>query len=450
MAGDDVIRVGLFGPYGFGNLGDAALVEAAISGLRRNIPNLEICGICQHPENATRLHNIEMHSIYRVYPRLATQANVQVTTSAAPAGVTTAASAAQQTLSAKDRAKKILKSNPITHRVGKAARAVYHYLSDKVAELIFVIKIYKKLRRLDLLVMPGSGQLNEEWGGPWRYPYSLFRWCLLARLAGCKIAFLSVGAGTVSSFWGRFFCKSALRLAHYKSFRDENTRSVVESWGIYDGLVVPDLAFSLALGEEADLIIDVADARPTVGINPIAYCDPRSWHEKDPVRYNQYIDKLSSFCTWLIDEGYRIHFIPNEIRMDNWVIDDVLRKMGQALDGNENIERPDTKSYRDVFKNLSQCDYVVASRFHGLLFSFLSKRPIVTIAFHFKLSALAKAMGQERYCLDIATFQLQTLKSTFVDLVEHKTEVSALIAEKSNEYPLLVEQQFRAMRALLN
>src|SRR5690606_22280601 len=126
------------------------------------------------------------------------------------------------------------------------------------------------VQQLDLLAVAGSGQLNEDWGGPWRYPFALFRWCLLARLTGCKVAFLSVGAGTVRSRSGRFFCATALRLAQYKSVRDESTLALIKSWGVRNVRLVPDMAFSMTFASKRNNDCQ----RPIAGINPIAYCDP--------------------------------------------------------------------------------------------------------------------------------------------------------------------------------
>ena len=461
MGNNSIKRVGLFGPYGFGNMGDAALVDAAIAGFKRHIPDVELCGICQHPENAELMHAIPMHSIYRIYPRLAKPAKPNGQPgSGQGSGQQDSNQSSQQAgshnkpnkpgsppPSLKNKIKQVLKANPATHQSAKLARTGFRKLEQMLAELKFMVGIYKTVKNLDLIAMPGSGQLNEEWGGPWRYPYSLFRWCLIARLAGCKIAFLSVGAGTVESAWGRFFCRSALRLAQYKSFRDENTRQVVEGLGVYDGVVVPDLAFSLALNEEQPQA-ELERSKPVVGINAISYCDPRSWYEKDQRRYDEYIAKLAGFCGWLIESGYRIHFVPNEIRMDNWVIDDVLASMGRPQQGDEDLVRPETLSYRDVYQNLSQCDYVIASRFHGLLFSFLSCTPIITLAFHFKLSALAKALGQQEYTLDIGQFQQAQLQQCFERLVHNADSVKATIADRVAPYPQRVDAQFMAVSQL--
>src|SRR3989454_8667900 len=54
-------------------------------------------------------------------------------------------------------------------RLGNAARAV-------ALELRFLVQSYRRLRGTDLLLVAGSQQLNDYWGGPWAFPFTLFKW----------------------------------------------------------------------------------------------------------------------------------------------------------------------------------------------------------------------------------------------------------------------------------
>src|SRR5207247_11214974 len=71
--------------------------------------------------------------------------------------------------------------------VGRAALAV-------PLELAFLARSYRNLPGTVLLLVAGSQQLNDYWGGPWGFPFTLFKWSLLARATGTKVAVLSPGA----------------------------------------------------------------------------------------------------------------------------------------------------------------------------------------------------------------------------------------------------------------
>jgi polysaccharide pyruvyl transferase WcaK-like protein len=438
------VRAAVFGTFGFENMGDAAVADATIDGLRRNIPDTEIVAICQQPENVALRHGVEAYSIFREFiknseslyiePESLPQLESRVESGGVPIGHKIVGS---------------IKSVPFLYVMARTARNLVRGLATAGQELVFSVSVFRIVRNLDLMVMSGSGQLNEEWGGPWRYPFGLFRWCLLARISGCKIAFLSVGAGETEKFWTRFFCANALRLAHYKSVRDLETRSRVESWGVKQVLLVPDMAFSMRFEIENSPTSDSAEIA-VVGINPIAFCDPRTWNIPDPDKYSNFVAKLAEFCDWLLTQGYSLCFVPNELLMDNLTIDDILAGMKHRSENNARILRPETLDYTDVFRHLASCDFMLACRFHGLVFSFMSHIPSITLAHHYKFLRLAEEMGQGRYGLDIETFQLANLKELFMHLVENRVSVTKKIAENSAKYSELVEAQYQKLGKLLS
>jgi polysaccharide pyruvyl transferase WcaK-like protein len=74
-------------------------------------------------------------------------------------------------------------------------------------EVVFLVRSYRRLRSLDLLIISGGGQLAELWRGPWSHPYNIFKFCLLTKLAGKKLYFLNVGAGPLVHPLSRFFVR---------------------------------------------------------------------------------------------------------------------------------------------------------------------------------------------------------------------------------------------------
>src|SRR5262249_3355024 len=66
-------------------------------------------------------------------------------------------------------------------------------------EIRHVFRSYYLLRRIELLLVAGGGQLDEEWGGIWGHPYALMKWSVLARLAGTELVFVSIGGCRIES-----------------------------------------------------------------------------------------------------------------------------------------------------------------------------------------------------------------------------------------------------------
>src|SRR5215831_1483026 len=95
------------------------------------------------------------------------------------------------------------------------------------------IKGLIRLRHTQMLIIPGTGLLTDaggllNWG-----PYNLFKWSLIAKACRCKLLLVSVGAGPISGTLGRWFVRSILSLADFRSYRDNSTRKYLEGVGFH-------------------------------------------------------------------------------------------------------------------------------------------------------------------------------------------------------------------------
>jgi polysaccharide pyruvyl transferase WcaK-like protein len=186
----------------------------------------------------------------------------------------------------------------------------WYLLCDSVRELRFLIQCYRNLRHIDLLIIAGSQQLIDYVGGPWAFPYTLFKWSLIAKVVDTRVAFVSVGAGPIHSPLGRFFIRTSLMQAQYRSFRDESSRELVRDLGVGGAnRVFPDLVFSLEARSPSSAGAIVKSSR-IVGINPVPFLDGQYWLGANPTRYEDYIRKLASFAVWITRKEYRLLFSP--------------------------------------------------------------------------------------------------------------------------------------------
>ena len=87
-------------------------------------------------------------------------------------------------------------------------------------ECLFLAKSLGIVRCLDILIISGGGQLLDSWGGPWKFPYTIFKWIILAKLSRLECYFINVGAGPLEHSLSKYFIRCALLLANYISFRD--------------------------------------------------------------------------------------------------------------------------------------------------------------------------------------------------------------------------------------
>lgn len=411
------------GPFGFGNLGDAAIQQAMLQHLYQFFPDADVFGFSLNPEDTEKRHGIKCYPIGRV----------------ASYGWAGREGAARPW----ENAQKI--AERLRNHSNKLLRYFSHLFFGPLLEIISIIKAKKWLNGMDLFIVSGGGQLDDYWGGPWHHPYSLLLWAVLSKLNGTKFAIVSVGAGPLNSKISQWFDRIALRLADYRSYRDLESRTFIKSIG-FDSTkdpVYPDLAQSLLVEQYQKQPIDKRFAG-VVGIGPMAYFDPRVWPEKDSQVYLGYLDKLSDFACWLLSHQFAIRLFPGEVVHDFPVIQEfieLLKKKYPKLQDGQLIFEP-VETADQLMTQMAQTDVVIASRFHGVLLSQLLLKPVLALSYHQKIDTLMENAGEKDYCLNIKDFDPENTIAKFKHLWEHRETVQQSIEMNVNKFRSALDEQY--------
>lgn len=427
--------IALLTPYDGGNLGDAAIQEALIANFRSCDPGIRLCGITLDPVRTTARHQIPCYPLAvtsrpHYHPR-----REQSTAVDSAHGSELAETAASRYR----RLKSIARAIPLLRGL--------KILAD---ETLHAARSYRLLRDVDVLVVAGGGQLDDEWGGCWGHPYALLKWTVLARAAGGSVVFLSVGACRMKSRLARVFFKRALMLASYRSYRDhESRRLALALTARADGPVVPDLAFSLPLqGREPD--VQKNPTRIRVGVSPIAFAKPGHWPTVDRVKYERYLTHLARFVASLLRRGIYVTLFSSS-SPDEQLFPDLCARLDPGLDdeARSRLSTSDVTSVHDLLALLRSFDFVVSSRLHGLLLSFLAGKPALAISYDRKVRCLMDEMEQTAYCLDIQSFTSDDLRTVFVELQAHRAQIAAKINTTHRAYHEMLQSQYRRVVRLL-
>ena len=411
------MTVGVFGHYGNENLGDEAIIEAAIQAIRAFSPTARIYGFSINPTDTAQRYGIPAFPI-RYFPD-GQKATIPGAVSVDGGG--SDPSAKPEARSGFDVAKNIIKQIPLLVGLLRFLRSAAGAPAELTRELRFLRESRNRIRDVDLLLVSGSNQFLDNFGGVWGFPYTVLKWSILAKLAGAKLAFLSVGAGPIDSKVSRGFVRMALRLADYASFRDQASRQLIERKRSHRfGEVFPDLAHGLAFQVRDMRKENPGSAKRTkVGINPMPVYDRRYWHAPDDRRYREYVERLASLASMLRRDGYGVFFFPTQTR-DESVIRDILSRLEE--DAHETVNRRElvreAKSVSELMDVYAEADMIVATRFHGVLLALRAERPVLGICYFRKTRDLLREMGQEACAVDLETF-------TALDLYERLRALEA-------------------------
>jgi len=438
-------KVGVFSHGGTKNLGDEALLATVIQNVRRRVPDAEVIGFTINPEDTQKRHGILCYPIRSMEKSAASHDGERSVSVGEGDGKEPAA--ATHT-GAVESVKNGLKRVPGARALILAARRVGRKLTAVLAEPGFLVASYRRLRGVKLLLVAGSQQLNDNWGGAWGFPYTLLKWAILCKLNGTKMAILSVGAGPISSSLSKFFIGRTLGLADYRSYRDSASSRLMESMGVKGSHpVFPDLVYSLQL--PAARPAPNGATRVVVGTNPVPFFDGRYWPTSDPQRYEEYVNNFARFAEWLSKSGHAVLFFPTQVRADVLTISDIRQAMNGAGDSSALPPAQPMQTLDDLVSEIARADFVVASRYHGILIPLAMNKPVLGVAYHEKCRALLEQVGQGDYVLEIEDFTVEDMIERFQALEANAAAIRKQIAERMASLRQALDQQYDAVFGLI-
>jgi len=387
------LRIGLFGQFGIGNLGNEGSLEALLRFVRAQAPDADLVCICSDPSFVEGAHGV----------------------AAVPIRAPKSAGALMRL------ADRVLLGMP--SRFSNLAHAVTH------------------ASRLDVLFVPGTGVFDDFGATSFGQPYDMWRWCRAARIGGARLAFVSVGAGPISRWLSRVLMKSAAATAGYRSYRDIPSKAFANSihMGVPQDPVFPDLVFSLPVPERPRH----DDKALTVALGVMAYY---GWSGDGPAIYERYIAALSAYAVWLLNSGRRIKLVIGKDK-DADAVADLLKRLEAAVP--QLLSQVDpfepAANLHDVMAQMAACDIAVATRFHNVVCALNVGTPVISLGYAEKNQALLEQMGLGAYGQDVEGFDLELLKAHTEQVIADRDRLAAAIRLKAADYAVQLAQQERIL-----
>ncbi|MGE5048749.1 MAG: polysaccharide pyruvyl transferase family protein [Deltaproteobacteria bacterium] len=411
-------RIAFFGNFGTQNLGNEYTLKAILAHARRRLPDAELLCICTGPQDVAARH-----------------------------GVTAIPMSYRYSGSFRAAAERMSQG-----RVVRALRRLFVRVPRELAE---VVRAFRCLRGVRMLVMTGTGMLSDVGIGPFDLHWEILKWSAVAKLRGARVTFASVGMGPIASAASRRIVRWALSLADYRSFRDAWSRSYLESLG-FDASrdrVYPDLALSLPPLDTPRSGLRPAPstgARRVVGVGLMDYYGTHVSSRVGEDAYRAYVAKMTRFVSWLLERGYDVRLLIGDLCYDTRSKDDVLRGLSRCgaptAGGRVVIAR--IGSVEELVQELAGTDLVVAMRFHTALLALMLERPVIALSYHQKCVSLMDSVGLPQYAHDIDRGETEQLVEQFTDLETNSDRFAPSIAGKLAECRRALDEQYAALFAL--
>ena len=401
-------RICFFGHFGSPNFGNEITLQTVLYHVRRFLPEAEVACICTGPEALAATQKIATVPISRTF----------------------------------------IKPGRRRTRLARLLRRVFIGLPS---EPLRWREAFRTLKGADALIIPGTGLVTDanglfEWG-----PYNLFKWSLIASVRRCKVFFISVGAGPVYSALGKYFVKSALSLADFRSYRDNASLEYLKGIGFSTNSdrIYPDLVFGVP---EAMLPQhgNERSKRSIVGLGLMPYAGKYSVAKPSHRTYQEYLKSLVTFAQWLLVHDYDIRLLIGEVS-DSSASEEfkvLLRVSMGHYDENRIIDQP-AGSIKQLLPQIAATDIVVATRFHNVVLALILNKPVISISFHHKCASLMKEMGLSDYCQDIGHINAGRLIEQFQELQRNADELKPLIRQRVEQARKALDEQYNLIVKML-
>jgi polysaccharide pyruvyl transferase WcaK-like protein len=409
------MKIGIFGNYGWGNLGNSATLEAAVAGVHKFWPQAAIVCICTHPLAVHTEYGYEVAPV-----RWDDGEGVQLPP-------------------------------------GRVARTVTRLLQRPPSEVRLWRRAREIVQELDLLMVAGTGVLDDYAIGPMDLPYDLFKWSVQARRRHVPLVYLSAGAGPIDHRRSRTLIKTALRQARYRSFRDEYSRRYLLAMGFdcaHDP-IYPDLAFGLPIPQPLLGPGRRAETAPqiVVGLGVMSYSGTQTSAEEGERLYQEYLAKIVRFGTQLLAAGHAIRLLAGDTLVDERALRDTGSALAAAAAGHgrrEYLIAEPIHSVADLLYQISCTDVVVATRFHNVLLALLLEKPVLSISYNQKNDDLMEEMGLGAYCQAIRQLDLDFLALQFDALVANAGAIQRHVAVQNQRQRERLDEQYAHVAALID
>lgn len=408
--------VAVLGNYGNSNIGDEATLTAIIEQVRRRRPDSKIIALSVDPDDTRTRHGVTALAAWgrNRKPRPAEASGPQ-----------------RSRLS-------IWMRNALRPfaSILRGPLDLLVWFGAAADEVIFPLACRAAMSGVDLLIVGGSGQISDQFSGPWNFPYRLLIWVLAAKLAGARVGFLCVGAGSITASLSRTFLKTALSLADHRSLRDERSRRIVDELGVRrPSVVAADVVFDLEAATAPAVIRRPSTPPRIIGLNIFPYHAPFYWPDADPAIYRGYLDHTAEFIGWLGRHRYVVHLFPTQLRADPRVIRDLtatLEAKGIRLPATQLLHAQVT-DVESLAATIAAVDLVIATRFHALVMALRAGTPVLVLSSQPKTDDLMAAMGLSAYRVSIDHMEMDSLTARFTSLVQNAANVREQIRNRVRE-----------------
>jgi polysaccharide pyruvyl transferase WcaK-like protein len=305
-------------------------------------------------------------------------------------------------------------------------------------------RTFRMMGKVDVLVVPGTGVFESSLiTSAWGLPYWLLLATVSCRLRRRQVALVSVGAEYATHPLTRWFHRWTLRLATYRSYRDEESRSAARLMGaMVSDQVYPDLAFALPTPD------GVVERPGHVVIGVMAY-DGTPDSPGGPLTVRQtYAERISALVLRLLDQGRSVTLVIGDVH-DRRVAETIrhLVMVYRPGVGAEQVSISHAYTMEAIMTEMAAAEVVVASRFHNVISALMLSKPTISLGYAGKQAHLLDKFGLGAFDHPIDDFEVDAVVAQIAELQHGKASLEVAMKDTLRRFDEELNEQFDQLSA---
>ena len=389
-------KIGLYGNFGAGNLGNDCTLFAVIEQLARRMRAGDLRCFCTDPQ------------------KISEQAKIASYSAEAPV--------------------------PPRRRPGilaKVLRVAFHRIPAEITHWLRTLLIVSDL---EMLIVAGTGVVQDAACGPFGAPYIIFKFALLAAICRVKLVFLNVGVGPIDHPLSRWFIRRSLSLAKFRAYRDEASRKYLAHIGFYSAQdrVCPDVVFGLPPVPAPSS--GRGDRRRIIGVG----LKDSTSQSNSELQLREYLEAMVAFVVSLQHKGYAVRLLIGDTKYDTVIVTRFVEMLKERNfpAGEPYLLVEPASNVETLLRQIAETDVVISARYHNLVMAMLHGKPVIVVSDHPKFDSLATETGLGRYLVPMASMSGRTLIDKFQELDSEIGDIRNLIGIESRRYRAKLEAEF--------
>jgi polysaccharide pyruvyl transferase WcaK-like protein len=156
--------------------------------------------------------------------------------------------------------------------------------------------------------------------------------------------------------------------------------------------------------------------------------------ERREETYRRHVEDAAEIVRGVIERGCSVRVIGGEIDDQGAVRDVYERVCSLGKSYADRCTAPSLLDFDDLFRELGECDLVIATRFHNVVCSLILGKPVLSVGYADKNRDLLKEFGLGEYAHDIETLSVGRLLEQFDEVVGRRVELERSIACTARRY----------------